>query len=573
MSKPLKKIILGVLAVLAMFIPTYIAIANYAALGSWQSGLTDKATVITVQKGLNGPTVFSGSAGEDVNRDIAGALAELLSDGKALRTAPTMTAADVYSVTAKTTDKELPYTCHYNTEGAESYLFDVNANVCYEVKSEDMKAFLSRFFYGQSHNELSVPVLITAGNEVTPSYINWYHKNTQQLYTPVLDLATASEEETYPVNKHISLRFEPAPDAASVKVYRGPEEIYSGDYAGFSALSYEDSVNLTVMIQAKWDQKEDRDFYGEASYQFYVNYSANPAFALSAVRIATADGRELVKSATVQNYISIRSEAEDNLRLSATAGDYVGIHVLNSTDPQNITVKSTPDLGVTPVFYADGDYVRGLLPLKADLEGGDYRITVSTRGAEETFTLTVEERSPFTRPYDAGADLIRTARSAAALAEYDTLRKQIGQTRSTTNYLDGKFIDFGDASSIGAKLYLGYGHTRTLSTGDSYRMDGVDFYIYPGVEIPSLNSGMVIATGQNANLGNYVIVDHGLGLRTWYCHLSEISVSVGDAVKKAQAVGKSGETGFTITSGVYLICTIGETPISPYTLWDYGVVY
>ena len=142
-----------------------------------------------------------------------------------------------------------------------------------------------------------------------------------------------------------------------------------------------------------------------------------------------------------------------------------------------------------------------------------------------------------------------------------------------TKYFNGKFIDYRESSSIGAILMLGYGHTRTLMNDETYRMDGVDFIIYQGTDVPALNSGMVIATGQSAYLGNYVIVDHGLGLRTWYCHLSEVSVSVRDTVTAAQAVGKSGSTGFTTGSGVYLICTIGETPISPYTLWTDGVVY
>ena len=539
MSKRIKNIILGTIAAIAMFIPTYIAIANYATLGSWQNTLTGETTVITV-KNEDGATVFSGTAGEKSNLDLAQALAAMLENGKTLRTAPTVSSDRFYTVTARIGSRERAYYCYYIPDAEESYLFDVESNVCYAIAGSEMLPFLQSIFYGETHETLSVPKLMTSGNEIVPSYISWNHKNNQGNYNPVMELATVSEEATYPVNKNISLRFDPMPDIATVRVYNGSEELYNGSLENFTGLSYEDSVTLTVAVQAKWEESAECDYYGEASYQFYVSYSANPVFSISADR--------------------------------ATVGDYIAINVLNAADPDSITFTSTPDLGCKPTFYEDGDYVRALVPLNTELSGGVYQITVSTKGAEETFELTLEERSTLSRTYDAGNDLINRARSAAAIQEYETVRRAVAEQKSETKYFSGKFIDYRESSSIGAIILLGYGHTRTLVTGETYRMDGVDFMIYQGTDVPALNNGMVIATGQSVYLGNYVIVDHGLGLRTWYCHLSEVSVSVGDTVKSAQAVGKSGNTGFTTGSGVYLICTIGDTAISPYTLWSDGVV-
>lgn len=540
MSARIKKILLTALTVIVIFIPTYIAIANYANLGSWQNTLTGENTVISVQN-EEGVTVFDGTAGQKSNADLAQALAALLANGEALRTAPSVSSDLHYTVTAKNGNRKSDYYCYYVSDKDESYLFDVEANVCYAIASTEMLPFLQSVFYGETAQTLQAPTLMTAGNEVTPSYVSWQYKNNQGNYNPVMTLETVSEEMTYPVNKNISMKLEPAPDIATVRVYDGATELYNGSWERFTGFSYNDSVTLTVAIQAKWEEREDRDYYGEASYQFFVNYSANPSFAISTT--------------------------------AATVGDYVVLNVLNATDPDSITFSSTPDLGCTPTFYEDGDYVRALLPLRADLEAGVYQITVGTKGIEETFSLTLSARSTLSRTYDAGNDLINRTRSTAALEEYAQLRKEIGNTKSATKYFGGKFIDYRESSSVGATLLLGYGHFRTLATGETYQMDGVDFVIYQGTNIPALNSGMVIAAGQSAYLGNYVIVDHGLGLRTWYCHLSEISVSVGDTVKSAQAVGKSGKSGFTTGSGVYLICTVGETAISPYTLWTDGVVY
>ena len=540
MSNRMQKILWTAVAVVAMLIPTYIAIANYATLGSWQNTLTGETTVITV-KNEDGATVFDGVAGEKSNLDLAQALAAMLENGQSLRTAPTVTTDKYYTVTAQIANRERDYYCYYIADGSESYLFDVESNVCYAVKNEEMLPFLQSVFYGETPQTLSVPTLTASGNEIIPSYISWTHKNNLGNFTPITNLATVSEEMTYSVNKNFNLHFDPEPDSATVRISDSSTELYNGPLDKFTGLNYEDSINLTVSVQAKWAEKADCDFCGEASYQFYISYSATPVFAISATR--------------------------------ATVGDYVAINALNVSAADTITFKSTPDLGCTPTFYEDGEYMRALIPLSTELEGGIYRITVGTKGAEETFELTLEERSTLSRTYDAGNDLINRARNASAMEEYEKLRREIANTDSPTKYFSGKFIDYRESSSIGAIILLGYGHTRTLVTGDTYRMDGVDFMIYQGTDVPALNNGMIIAAGQSAYLGNYVVVDHGLGLRTWYCHLSEISVSVGDTVSTGQAVGRSGNSGFTTGSGVYLICTIGNTAISPYTLWSDGVVY
>ena len=43
--------------------------------------------------------------------------------------------------------------------------------------------------------------------------------------------------------------------------------------------------------------------------------------------------------------------------------------------------------------------------------------------------------------------------------------------------------------------------------------------------------------------GNTVVVDHGLGIYTFYCHFSEIDAEVGDSVEAGTVLGKVGATG------------------------------
>jgi murein DD-endopeptidase MepM/ murein hydrolase activator NlpD len=72
---------------------------------------------------------------------------------------------------------------------------------------------------------------------------------------------------------------------------------------------------------------------------------------------------------------------------------------------------------------------------------------------------------------------------------------------------------------------------------------GLDIAIPTGTSVVSAANGKVIDTGDYFFNGNTVFVDHGQGLITMYCHLSEINVNVGDAVAKGQALALSGMTG------------------------------
>jgi murein DD-endopeptidase MepM/ murein hydrolase activator NlpD len=82
--------------------------------------------------------------------------------------------------------------------------------------------------------------------------------------------------------------------------------------------------------------------------------------------------------------------------------------------------------------------------------------------------------------------------------------------------------------------------TRHFHTGIDI---GDDF----GTPIAAADSGVVslVNFGWGGGYGNYVLVTHGNGYATLYAHLSAISVSEGQAVKRGQVLGAEGSTGFS----------------------------
>ena len=72
---------------------------------------------------------------------------------------------------------------------------------------------------------------------------------------------------------------------------------------------------------------------------------------------------------------------------------------------------------------------------------------------------------------------------------------------------------------------------------------GMDIAASTGTPILAPLPGVVTAIGDYYFNGNTVIVDHGQGLVTMYCHLSEISVATGQSVELDEQLGLVGATG------------------------------
>ncbi|MGB0732721.1 MAG: peptidoglycan DD-metalloendopeptidase family protein [Pontibacterium sp.] len=72
---------------------------------------------------------------------------------------------------------------------------------------------------------------------------------------------------------------------------------------------------------------------------------------------------------------------------------------------------------------------------------------------------------------------------------------------------------------------------------------GLDIAAPTGAPITAPSAGTVLAVGHYFFNGKTVILDHGQGLTTMYCHMDSIAVKVGDKIPHGGALGTIGKTG------------------------------
>lgn len=115
----------------------------------------------------------------------------------------------------------------------------------------------------------------------------------------------------------------------------------------------------------------------------------------------------------------------------------------------------------------------------------------------------------------------------------------------------------------GGRLSSPFGLRRFFNGQERNPHSGLDFAVPAGTPIKAPAAGVVVLVGDYFFNGKTVFLDHGQGFVSMFCHMSAISVKVGDEVPRGGVVGKVGATGRATGPHLHWNVSLNDARIDP----------
>jgi hypothetical protein len=223
-----------------------------------------------------------------------------------------------------------------------------------------------------------------------------------------------------------------------------------------------------------------------------------------------------------------------------------------------------------PFWQEDGNggVKRGLLGVDLEKAPGKYELKVTGQTASGqkincSAMITVRKGRFATENLHVEKEFVEPNPEQVKRAQEEQRRLREIFDRATPERLwDGKFRVPLDGVTTGKN----FGTRRVLNGQPGSPHGGVDFPAISGTPVHAAQRGQVVLAEELFFPGNTVVVDHGLGIYTFYGHLSEIEVKVGDALEAGAVLGKVGATGRVTGAHLHWGLTVERARVNPLQL-------
>jgi len=217
---------------------------------------------------------------------------------------------------------------------------------------------------------------------------------------------------------------------------------------------------------------------------------------------------------------------------------------------------------------ADENQREGLLAVDLEKAPGDYelKITGQTASGEKlscSVMVAVRKGQFATEKLQVGKQFVEPSPEQIKRADEERQKLRDIFDRVTPERLwDGKFRIPLDGVTTGSN----FGRRRILNGNPGSPHSGADLPGVTGTPVHAAQRGRVVLAEELFFSGNTVVVDHGLGIYTFYGHLSEIDVKVGDPVESGAVLGKVGATGRVTGPHLHWGLTVERARVNPLLL-------
>ena len=226
--------------------------------------------------------------------------------------------------------------------------------------------------------------------------------------------------------------------------------------------------------------------------------------------------------------------------------------------------------GPPPVVEFDGKRVLVMN------QAGQWRAVVGVPLSAETGRASISFPTGITMSFDVvehayAEEHLQVKQSYVSLSEEDLARYHRERKvidAALNNWRDVPVNNVTLASPVDGPRSSSFGKRRFFNNEPRNPHTGMDIAVPEGTPIAAPLAGVVSETGDFYFNGNTVFIDHGQGLISMYCHLSEIGVDKGQVVDVGEMIGLVGKTGRVTGAHLHFGTYLNGNAVDPSLLLD-----
>jgi len=152
--------------------------------------------------------------------------------------------------------------------------------------------------------------------------------------------------------------------------------------------------------------------------------------------------------------------------------------------------------------------------------------------------------------------------------EAERIKRESALVASVLNRVSPEWLGTGPFVSPlpEGEPFPNFGQRRLYNNEVASTHTGVDISAPEGTPVRAANAGRVVLAADHYFSGKTVIIDHGLGVFTFYGHFSRILVKRGDLVKKGDTLAEVGQTGRSTGPHLHWSVRVLDSRVDPFSL-------
>lgn len=243
-------------------------------------------------------------------------------------------------------------------------------------------------------------------------------------------------------------------------------------------------------------------------------------------------------------------------RASAVPGGVVTLKIPGATDEKPLVTFA----GRPVMVVRQGDEWLAIVGLSLDIQPGETTVDVEQPGAApRRITFTVSPKQYRTQELKVAPAMVNPSPENAERIERE--QKKMRAALDTFSHDAPPTLRL--AQPVPGRRSSSFGLRRVFNGEPRRPHSGMDIAAPTGTPIKAPLAGRVIDVGEYYFNGNNVIIDHGQGLVTMYCHLSKITAELGQEVKVGDVIGEVGATGRVTGPHLHWGVSLNGTMVDP----------